>query len=174
MSNPQLHSPLTFAAWIEENRHLLRPPVGNKVVWRDASMIVMVVGGPNARKDYHYNETPEFFYQIEGDILLKVMDNGEPRDIHIREGDIYLQPPGVPHSPVRGANTVGLVIEQRRPDNATDALQWYCENCAHQLYEEEFTLQNIETDMQRIFDKFYGSTDLRTCDRCGTVMQPPA
>lgn len=169
----QLVSPLNFKAWIEENRHLLKPPVGNKVVWRDQDFIVMVVGGPNSRKDYHYNETPEFFYQVEGDILLKVMDNGVPKDIHIKEGDIYLHPPGVPHGPIRGANTVGLVIEQRRREGDRDALQWYCENCANKLYEESFTLNNIETDMQTIFAKFYGSEELRTCDTCGTVMEPP-
>ena len=169
----KLVSPLNFKDWIEENRHLLKPPVGNKVVWKDGEFIVMVVGGPNSRKDYHYNETPEFFYQVEGDILLKVMEDGKPRDIQIKEGDIYLHPPCVPHGPIRGANTVGLVIEQRRPADATDALQWYCENCSNKLYEETFTLQDIENDMQRIFSKFYGSEALRTCDNCGTVMEPP-
>ena len=76
----KLVSPLNFKAWIEENRHLLKPPVGNKCVWKDGDFIVMVVGGPNSRKDYHYNETPEFFYQIEGDIILKIIDKGTPKD----------------------------------------------------------------------------------------------
>ena len=110
----KLVKPLNFKAWINQNRHLLKPPVGNKCVWKDGDYIVMVVGGPNSRKDYHYNETPEFFYQLEGDMVLKIINNGVPEDVHINEGDIYLLPPKVPHSPQRGANTVGLVIEYPR------------------------------------------------------------
>ncbi len=169
----KLVSPINFKAWIEEHRHLLKPPVGNKVVWKDGDFIVMVVGGPNSRKDYHYNETPEFFYQIEGDMVLKVIDDGKPKDIHIKEGDIFLLPPKVPHSPQRGANTVGLVIEYPREKGVQDALLWFCENCTTKLYEEDFTVENIETDMPVIFDKYYGDKDKRTCPNCGEVMQPP-
>ncbi|WP_158847395.1 3-hydroxyanthranilate 3,4-dioxygenase [Algibacter sp. L1A34] len=169
----KLVSPLNFKAWIEENRHLLKPPVGNKVVWKDADFIVMVVGGPNSRKDYHYNETPEFFYQVEGDIILKIIDKGTPKDVHIKEGDIYLLPAKVPHSPQRGANTVGLVIEYKRPEGMKDALVWFCENCVTKLYEEDFTLENIETDMPKIFDNYYSDQHKRTCPNCSEVMQPP-
>ena len=169
----QLTSPINFKAWIEENRHLLKPPVGNKVVWKDADFIVMVVGGPNSRKDYHYNETPEFFYQIEGDIILKIIENGIPKDVHIREGDIYLLPPKVPHSPQRGANTVGLVIEYKRPKGVNDALLWFCENCSTKLYEADFTLENIETDMPKIFDTYYSDPLKRSCPNCGAFMEPP-
>ena len=153
MSN--LVSPLNIKAWIEDHRALLKPPVGNKCVWKDGEFIVMVVGGPNNRKDYHYNETPEFFYQLEGDILLKIIDNGIAKDVHIKEGDIYLLPSKVPHSPQRGANTVGIVIEYQRPEGVKDALEWYCENCNHQLFRAPFTLDNIETDMPIIFDQYY-------------------
>ena len=168
-----LFPPINFKQWIEENRHLLKPPVGNKVVWKDGDFIVMVVGGPNSRKDYHYNETPEFFYQVEGDIVLKVIDKGTPKDIHIKEGDIFLLPPKVPHSPQRGANTVGLVIEYPREKGVQDALLWFCENCTTKLYEEDFTLDNIETDMPKIFDNYYSDTEKRSCPNCGEVMQPP-
>ncbi|WP_248723739.1 3-hydroxyanthranilate 3,4-dioxygenase [Seonamhaeicola sp. ML3] len=150
----KLVSPINFKAWIEENRHLLKPPVGNKVVWEDGDVIVMVVGGPNSRTDYHYNETPEFFYQIEGDIVLKVIEEGKQKDIHIKEGEIFLLPPKVPHSPQRGANTVGLVIEYPRPAGVKDKLQWYSEDNGSLLYEEEFTLSNIETDLPAIFDRY--------------------
>jgi len=166
-------SPLNFKDWIEENRHLLKPPVGNKVVWKGGDFIVMVVGGPNSRKDYHYNETPEFFDQVEGDIVLKIIDKGTPKDVHIKEGDIYLLPPKVPHSPQRGANTVGLVIEYKRPEGMRDALLWFCENCVTKLYEEDFTVQNIETDMPKIFDNYYSNHDKRTCPNCTAIMQPP-
>ncbi|MFI1771672.1 3-hydroxyanthranilate 3,4-dioxygenase [Thalassobellus citreus] len=169
----KLVSPLNFKAWIEENRHLLKPPVGNKCVWKDGDFIVMVVGGPNNRKDYHYNETPEFFHQIEGDMVLKIMNNGVPEDIPIKEGEIYLLPPKVPHSPQRGANTVGLVIEYPRSKKMKDALEWYCENCNNLLYRKKFKLGNIETDMPKIFDKFYSSDKKCTCDKCGTKMEAP-
>ena len=164
---------INFKAWIDENRHLLKPPVGNKVVWKDGDFIVMVVGGPNNRKDYHYNKTPEFFYQIEGDMILKIMDGDTPKDIHIKEGDIYLLPPKVPHSPQRVANTVGLVIEYPRSKKMKDALEWYCENCNNLLYRKKFKLNNIETDMPEIFNKYYSSEEKCTCDTCGTIMEAP-
>lgn len=150
----KLVQPLNFQKWIEEHRHLLKPPVGNKVVWKDADIIVMVVGGPNSRTDYHYNETPEFFYQIEGDIVLKVIEDGEKKNIHIKEGEIFLLPPKIPHSPQRGANTVGLVIEYPRPKGVKDKLQWYADDSVNLVYEEEFMLDNIETDMPAIFDRY--------------------
>src|ERR1043166_2517075 len=106
--------PLNFKKWIDENRHLLKPPVNNKVVYHDSDFIIMVVGGPNSRKDYHYNEGEEFYYQLEGDIVLKIIENGKPVDIPIKEGDIFLLPPRTPHSPQRPANTVGLVMELHR------------------------------------------------------------
>lgn len=168
----KLPNPLNFSKWIEDNRHLLKPPVGNKAIYND-DFIVMVVGGPNSRKDYHLNETPEFFYQVEGDIVLRIIENDNPRDIEIKEGEMFYLPANIPHSPQRGTNTVGLVIEQKRADGMEDGLAWYCESCQHKLYEEPFTLSNIETDLPLIFDKFYSSKTLLTCDNCGTVMEKP-
>lgn len=169
-----LVQPLNFKKWIDEHRHLLKPPVGNKCVWENGEYIVMVVGGPNSRKDYHYNETPEFFYQVEGDMVLKIINNkGEQEDVEIKEGDIYLLPAKVPHSPQRKANTVGLVIEYPRPEGVMDALEWYCENCGNPLYREEFALNNIETDMPIIFDKYYSDIEKCTCNNCGTIMKVP-
>ena len=164
---------INFQEWIDENRHLLKPPVGNKCVWDNGEYIVMVVGGPNARKDFHYNETPELFYQVEGDINLRVIDEGEVKDIHIKEGEMYLLPSRIPHSPQRGPNTVGLVVEQKRPDGAEDGLMWFCENCNHKLYYEAFSLEDIENDLPRIFQKFYSDDALVTCIACGTKMTRP-
>ena len=170
----KLVQPLNFKKWIDENRHLLKPPVGNKQVWDNGEYIVMVVGGPNNRKDYHYNETPEFFYQLEGDMVLKIIDDkGEMVDVEINEGDIYLLPGKVPHSPQRKVNTVGLVIEYPRDEGMMDALEWYCESCGTPLYREEFALDNIETDMPIIFDKYYSDKEKCTCSNCGTVMEAP-
>jgi len=164
-------APINFLKWIEDNRDQLRPPVCNKVVWEDGDYIVMVVGGPNNRKDYHYNETPEFFYQIEGDMVLKVIDQGEFKDVEIKEGEIYLLPPTVPHSPQRFKNTVGLVIESKREKDVLDALEWYCDSCGDQLYREQFALKNIVTQMQVIFNKYYNDLELRTCKNCKTIME---
>lgn len=163
-----------FKKWIEDHRHLLKPPVGNKMIFENTDdFIVMVVGGPNARKDFHYNEGEEFFYQIEGDINLRVMDGDQVVDIPIREGDIYLLPPKVPHSPQRPANTVGLVIERKRNAGEKDGFQWYCEKCGSKLYDEYFKLENIVTQLPPIMERFYQNEANRTCNNCGAVMEPP-
>lgn len=168
-----VQKPFNFRKWIDENRHLLKPPVNNKVVYQDTEFIVMVVGGPNARKDYHFNESEEFFYQLEGDILVKIQDEGKAVDMPIKEGDIFLLPPKVPHNPVRGANTIGLVMERKRRENEKDGLLWFCEKCNNKLYEEYFKLTNIMTQFQEVFGRFYGSKELRTCKTCGHEMIAP-
>lgn len=162
-----------FKRWIDEHRNLLRPPVGNKLVFPDAEFIVMVVGGPNRRKDYHVDEGEEFFYQLEGDMLLKTIQDGKPVDVPIKQGEIFLLPPRMPHSPQRFADTVGLVIERQRHPDEKDGLQWYCENCDALLYEEFFHLEDIETQFPPVFDRFFGNLDHRTCKACGAVMPPP-
>ncbi len=161
-------------AWIDENRHLLKPPVGNKVVYSETQdFIVMVVGGPNVRTDYHYNETEEFFYMVEGNMVLRIQENGKAVDIPIREGEIFLLPGKVPHSPQREAGSIGIVIERIRESRHTDGLQWYCGSCNTQLYEEYFQMEDIMTQMQGVFEKFYRDEHARTCKSCGEVLTPP-
>jgi 3-hydroxyanthranilate 3,4-dioxygenase len=135
----------------------------------------MVVAGPNARKDYHVNGTEEFFYQIEGDITLGIIhpDTGKPHDIVIREGEIYLLPANVPHCPKRPRGTVGLVVEQKRPPGAKDRLQWYSDDTHELVYEAEFALDNIETDLKRIMHEFWSNEDLRRCKSTGSIVAPP-
>lgn len=169
-----LLSPINFKNWIDEHRHLLKPPVGNKLVYEDADFIIMVVGGPNARKDYHYDEGEEFFYQLEGDITVKVIDDGKPKDIQIKQGEIFLLPPKVPHSPQRPANTVGLVIERKRVPGETDGFLWFCEKCGNKLYGEYVQLTNIVTQLPPIFERFYNNETNCTCKNCGTKMERPA
>jgi len=167
--------PFNFQKWIDENRHLLKPPVGNKQVFHaNDDFIVMVVGGPNSRKDYHYEEGEELFFQVEGDITVKIIEDGKPVDIHIREGEMFLLPPRVPHSPRRGPNTVGLVIERYRKPGEKDGFLWYCENCSAKMHETYFDLTDIETQLPKVMSEFYGSEELRTCKSCGTVMQKPS
>jgi 3-hydroxyanthranilate 3,4-dioxygenase len=165
--------PFNFKKWIDENRHLLKPPVNNKVVYKDAEFIVMVVGGPNSRKDYHYNDSEEFFYQLEGQAIVKIQENGKAVDVPLNEGDIFLLPPKVPHNPKRFANSIGLVMERKRRENEKDGLLWFCENCNHKLYEAYFSLHDITKQFQDTFKFFYENKDLRTCKECGTVMEPP-
>jgi 3-hydroxyanthranilate 3,4-dioxygenase len=132
----------------------------------------MVVGGPNARKDYHVDPAEEFFYQLEGDIVLKTMQDGRAVDVPIREGEILLLPPKVPHSPQRVANSVGLVVERERRPGELDGFQWYCENCSALLYEQFLPMTDIEK-LGELFETFYSSPEYRTCKRCGTVMERP-
>ena len=166
-------APFNLHQWIEENRDLLKPPVGNKKLYVDAGdFIVMIVGGPNARKDYHFNESEELFYQIEGDITVTVQLDGQPKQIEIKEGDIFLLPPNIPHNPVRGANTVGLVVERvRKGTDLSDGLMWFCGSCNHKLHEYRFPLNDIERDFLTRFREFYSSESHRTCEKCGTIME---
>ena len=164
--------PFNLKKWVDENRHLLKPPVGNQCIV-DGDLIIMVVGGPNARKDYHYEDGAEFFYQVEGDITVKIIDEGKPRDIHIKEGERFYLPPYTPHSPQRPAGTIGMVVERKRESNELDGFQWYCENCGNKLYEEFVKLDNIVTQLPPIFEEFYSDINNRTCKNCGAVMEEP-
>jgi 3-hydroxyanthranilate 3,4-dioxygenase len=159
--------PINFKKWIDEHRHLLKPPVGNQLVWADREFIVMVVGGPNARTDFHINEGEEFFYQVEGDITLRIMEDGKPQDLPIREGDIFLLPPKVPHSPRRPAGTVGLVMERRRRPEELDGFAWFCPRCDGKLYEETLHVTNLVTQLPPVFDRFFGTPEHCTCKQCG-------
>ena len=163
-----------FRRWIDENRHVLKPPVGNKRVFKDTEFIIMVVGGPNSRKDFHVDPAEEFFYQLEGDIVLKTVQDGRVVDVPIRAGEILLLPPKVPHSPRRPANSVGLVVERERRPGELDGFQWYCETCSNLLYEEFLPVTDIEKQLPQVFEHFFTRADRRTCQRCGAVMDRPA
>ena len=165
--------PIDFKDWINRNRNLLKTPVCNKVVYEDTEFIIMVVGGPNTRKDFHVDEGEEFFYQIEGDMVLNIFKNNKIENIRIKEGNIFLLPPRVPHSPQRFENTVGLVIERKRRDNELDGFQWYCDSCNHLLYEKFFKLENIETQLPVIFEKFWSNDEARTCNNCKEYLEKP-
>lgn len=169
-----LGPPFNLQRWIEENRSLLKPPVGNKLLFEDGAFIVMAVGGPNSRKDYHHDPGAELFYQLEGDIVLKTIQEGRPVDVPIRAGDMFLLPPEVAHCPQRPAGSVGIVVERRRDAAEQDGFSWYCENCGRRLYLERVAVRDIETQLPEIFARFYASAKLRTCSFCGTIMQAPS
>tara|TARA_B100000780_G_scaffold278521_1_gene252302 strand:+ start:148 stop:678 length:531 start_codon:yes stop_codon:yes gene_type:complete len=167
-----IQKPFNLHKWIAENRDLLKPPVGNKNLYKQAGdFIVMIVGGPNARKDYHYNESEEWFFQVEGDINVRIQEDGKAIDIPIKEGEMFLLPGKIPHSPSRSEGSVGLVIEKvRKGTDDMDGLLWFCDNCNHKLHETYFPLTNIEKDFLPRFKDFYANKNLRTCDKCGNEM----
>ena len=164
--------PFNLQKWIEDNKALLKPPVSNKNLYVESEdYIVMIVGGPNARKDYHYNETEELFYQLQGEITVYIQEDGEKKAMKLSAGDMFLLPAKVPHSPSRTENSIGLVVERKRVGKEIpDGLLWFCENCNHKLYEVYFELHDIEKDFLQHFNHFYQSETLRTCEKCGTVM----
>ena len=186
--------PFNLQQWIDTHREQLKPPVCNKQIFEQDDYIVMVVGGPNNRSDFHYNETPELFYQLEGEMILSIVDDGidcQPEnylalsnkhltaneetlqftDISIKAGEIFLLPPKVLHSPQRFAGSIGLVVEQKRNNNQQDALFWFCENCRKPLYSEQFHLANIETDLPKVFSNFYQNRQNCQCKACGHIAE---
>jgi 3-hydroxyanthranilate 3,4-dioxygenase len=168
-----IQKPFNLPKWIEENKHLLIPPVANKNLYIDSGdYIVMIVGGPNARKDYHYNETEELFYQLEGEITVYIQENGKKKAMTLSAGDMFLLPAKLPHSPSRTENSIGLVIERKRENlGLKDGLLWFCDNCNHKLHEVYFELHNIEKDFLSYFKEYYNSEEKRTCEKCGTIME---
>jgi 3-hydroxyanthranilate 3,4-dioxygenase len=170
-------SPFDFKRWVDEHRHVLKPPVGNKLLFEEAGMIVMVVGGPNQRVDFHDDPGQEFFYQIEGDMVLKVADGGRIYDVPIREGEVFLLPPHVRHSPQRPVvGSIGLVVESPRLEGVRDGFEWFCFECGALVHRVDVSVANIVTDLPPLFDAFYGDAGARTC-ACGVVhpgREPPA
>ena len=159
--------------WIDAHRHLLKPPVGNALVFHDTDFQVMIIGGPNRRNDYHIDPYEELFYQLEGDITLKVIEDGTPRDIPIRQGDLLLLPPLVPHSPRRPTGTLGMVVERARKPGETESLRWHCEECGEILHEAVLHVTDLGVQLTPVIEDFYASESLRTCRACGVVMRPP-
>ena len=163
-------SAFNFQDWIDEHRNLLKPPVGNKQIWEDADMMAFVVGGPNQRTDFHDDPVEEFFYQIEGDMVLKIHDAGEFYDVVVRAGDVFLLPKHVRHSPQRPQEgSVGLVIEPKRPEGARDAFEWYCFECGSLVHRVEVLLKSIVHDLPPLYQAFYDDDRARTCPECGAL-----
>ncbi len=162
--------PFNFSRWLDDHADKLKPPVGNQQVWADADMMVTVVGGPNARTDFHDDPLEEFFYQISGNAFLNIMDRGQLERVDLREGDIFLLAPHVRHSPQRPEPLSRcLVIERQRPPGLIDGFEWYCPKCHHLLHRVEVQLKNIVTDLPPLFEAFYSNPQARVCPSCKTV-----
>ncbi len=162
--------PFNLQQWIDDHREALTPPVANKQIWREADMIVMIVGGGNERNDFHDDPREEFFYQIKGDMTLVLWEEGsEPVHMPIREGDVYLLPPHVRHSPQRpDPESVGLVVEYQRNLGELDGFEWACANCNNLVHRVELQVQRIDEDLPPLFAAFNDDSDARTCPHCGT------
>lgn len=161
--------------WIRENRKNLLPPVSNRQLFTGSKdAIVFVSGGPNTRNDYHVNPTEELFYQLKGDIAVRVrpLDGSPPHDVVIREGELFLLPQWVPHRPQRPSGTLGLIIEFPRPKGQKDSLRWYCPTCDELVHEASWRLRKIDEDLKVIMERFWGGpAKRRTCKACGHVIE---
>ena len=159
-----------FVEWVKENEHLLKPPVNNRMMYAGDDFIVMVVGGPNQRTDFHVDPYEEWFYQVRGNMHVNVVEDGTPRTVHLREGDVWLLPGNLPHSPQRPeVGSVGIVIERIRKEGTLEKFRWYCPNCNACVHEVELQVRNIVEDLPPVFEAFYGSEQARTCPQCGTL-----
>ena len=170
--NPADRRPFSLQRWIDDHRHELVPPVANKQVWREADMIIMIVGGGNERNDFHDDPREEFFYQLQGDMNLVIWpgEGEQPYDMPIREGEIYLLPPNVRHSPQRpDPDSVGLVFEYQRAQGELDGFEWVCPSCSHLVHRVEVQVQAIDKDLPPLFAAFHDDEQARTCPNCGTV-----
>lgn len=163
--------PLNFDHWVRSNTHLLKPPVGNQQIWKNSDLICTVVGGPNQRTDFHVDPYEEYFHQFKGNASLLIADRGKIERVHLREGDIFLLPAFVRHSPQRPeAGSLCTVIERSRPIGVMDAFEWYCAQCGGLVARRELQLQSIVEDLPKAFSSFYDTTEAeRKCSHCGTV-----
>ncbi len=165
--------PVNIAKWVEEHRGELKPPVGNKYLYDGEDFFVMVIGGPNARNDFHVTASEEYFHQVKGDIVVRIREGDRITDYDVREGETFFIPPNVPHSPQRGPDTIGVVVERVRPAGETEHMVFYCENCGELVYDKEFDCKDIVEHFRDAMEEFWADPELSTCGKCGTRVEKP-
>ncbi|RXT13476.1 3-hydroxyanthranilate 3,4-dioxygenase [Ammoniphilus sp. CFH 90114] len=167
--------PINLWKFIEENKDQLKPPVNNKLIWKDAEMMVMLLGGPNKRRDFHVDPSEEIFYQLKGSCYVEIINQEGKREVvTVNEGEMFLLPANVPHSPHRVADTIGIVIERNRAEGELESFVWYCDECDHEMHRVTVQLTNIETQVKEAIYGFNSSEELRKCKNCGHEMPPEA
>jgi 3-hydroxyanthranilate 3,4-dioxygenase len=165
--------PFNFERWVKDNQESLTPPVSNKLLHQDSGMIVMVVGGPNTRVDFHDDPVEEWFYQIKGDMMLKIAEDGKIYDVPIREGEVFMMPAHTIHAPQRPNEGYGIVVESPRMAGMREAFQWYCFECGTMVHRVEVPgltdSSAIVTELPKVFSGFHSDIEARTCPDCGTL-----
>lgn len=165
---------LNVDQWIEENKDSFVPPVCNKLMHGAGQLKIMFIGGPNQRKDYHIEEGEEFFFQLKGDMCLKIVEKDAHKDVEIKEGECYLHPSRIPHSPQRFENTVGLVIERERSKEEFDGLRYYIDGTTDPLWEEWFYCYDLGIQLGPVIKKYFASEEHKTGKPPpGKVFDPP-
>jgi 3-hydroxyanthranilate 3,4-dioxygenase len=165
--------PINLKKWVEQHRHEMVPPVSNKYLYDGEDFFVMLINGPNARNDFHQTNSEEFFHQLQGDIVVRIVEDGKIKDVAVREGETFFVPGNVPHSPTRPPNTLGLVVERRRPPGELEHLQFYCDKC-HALVEDiEFDCKDIVVHFRQAMEDFWADAKRSTCRNCGTRVTKP-
>ncbi len=153
--------------WVDENR---RNWGQRRIIWEDSDFIAFVTRGPNSRTDFHIDPGDEIFYQLEGELNLHYMTAEQKHEIAvITEGELFLLPANVPHSPRRGEGSWTFVIERKRRPDEQDRFVWYCEKCGTKLYETTVRFDDPTNAVKRANDSMKANKDLRTCPRCGEV-----
>lgn len=165
--------PIDLMKWVEKYKHEMKPPVSNKYLYDGEDFFVMLINGPNSRNDFHVTNSEEFFFQLKGDIIVRIIEDGEMKDVRVREGETFFVPGNVPHSPTRGPNTLGMVIERRRPPGELEHLQFYCENCSQLVHDMEFDCKDIVKHFAQAMEDFWADEELSTCKHCGTRVTKP-
>jgi len=165
--------PVNLMEWVRENRDQLKPPVGNKYLYDGNDFFVMVIGGPNARNDFHKTNSEEYFYQVKGDIVVRIQEDGVIKDVPVREGETFFIPGNVPHAPTRPPGTIGVVVERRRPPGETEHQQFYCDNCGRLVYDKEFDCKDIVEHFAQSMEEFWADPELSTCKNCGERVPKP-
>ncbi len=166
-------APINISRWVDEHRGELKPPVGNKYLYDGNDFFVMVIGGPNARNDFHVSNSEEYFYQLKGDIVVRIREGGAIKDVPVREGETIFIPGNVPHAPTRPPGTVGVVVERRRPPGETEHLQFYCESCGELVYDKEFDCKDIVEHFSQAMEEFWADETRNACKGCGTRVAKP-
>jgi len=172
-TTPRCAPPINIMKWVEAHRHELKPPVSNKYLYDGQDFFVMVIGGPNARNDFHQTNSEEYFYQLKGDIVVRIREDGRIKDVPVREGETFFIPGGVPHAPTRPPNTIGVVVERRRPPGETEHQQFYCDKCGALVYDKEFDCKDIVEHFSQSMEEFWADPELSTCRACGTRVPKP-
>jgi 3-hydroxyanthranilate 3,4-dioxygenase len=170
---PTVQPPINLESWIEKNREKFKPPVSNRYLYDGRDFFVMVIKGPNARNDFHLVDSEEYFYQLKGDIKVRVREGDRIVDHIVKEGETFFIPPNVPHSPQRPSDTIGVVVERRRPPGEKEHVIFYCENCGSLVEDIHFDCADIVEHFSQAMLDFWNDDARRTCKTCGQKVEKP-